>query len=261
MRKVTVLLMLVLVGGILFAQEEKAEKPEEDVAEGGLTFWQTIAAGGAAMVVIGLCSVLALAIVIERIGNLRVSKIVPEKFVEEVGELASHQRYDEVIKKCEETPCPVSNIFNAALETRGEGKDKVIEAVEDAGVKEMEVFQEKVMPLSIIAVISPMIGLLGTVLGMIQAFNVIAYKAGLGKPTLLAEGISKALVTTAGGLVVAIPAMVAYHFLRLKSQKIMGSIEKVSERFIGLLFPSGEGTAVAEVLEEGKKLEPEGGNQ
>lgn len=247
--------MLVLVGGILFAQEEKAEKPGEDVAEGGgMTFWQTIAAGGAAMVVIGLCSVLALTIVIERIGNLRVSKVVPKKFVEEVGALASQQKYDEVIEKCEGTPCPVSNIFSAALEARGEGKDKVIEVVEDAGAKEMELFQEKLMPLSIIAVISPMIGLLGTVLGMIQAFNVIAYKAGLGKPTLLAEGISKALVTTAGGLVVAIPAMVAYHFLRSKSQRIMGSIEKISESFIGLLFPSGAGMAEGETLEE-KTLE------
>ena len=254
MRIVTVLLMLVLVGGILFAQEEKVEKPGEDIAAGGMTFWQTIAAGGAAMFVIGLCSVLALTIVIERIGNLRVSKVVPKKFVEEVGELASHQRYDEAVKKCEETPGPVSNIFSTALEARGEGKDKVIEVVEDAGVKEMEGFQEKIMPLSIIAVISPMIGLLGTVLGMIQAFNVIAYKAGLGKPTLLAEGISKALVTTAGGLVVAIPAMVAYHFLRMKSQRIMGSIEKISESFIGLLFPSGGGIAAGETLEE-KTLE------
>ncbi len=254
MRIVTVLLMLVLVGGILFAQEEKAEEPGEDVATGGMTFWQTIAAGGAAMAVIGLCSVLTLAIVIERIGNLRVSKVVPKKFVEEAGELASQQKYDEIIEKCEETPCPVSNIFNAALETRGEGKDKVIEAVEDAGAKEMGAFQDKIMPLSIIAVISPMIGLLGTVLGMIQAFNVIAYKAGLGKPTLLAEGISKALVTTAGGLIVAIPAMVAYHFLRSKSQRIMVSIEKISERFIGLLFPSGEGIAAGEALEE-KTLE------
>lgn len=254
MRKITILLVLMLVGGVLLAQEEGAEEPEE--ASGGMTFWQTVSAGGAAMVFIALCSVLALGITIERVMNMRLKKAAPAEFVEEVSKLAQQGRYDEAWQRCEETPYPVSNILGAAIEGMGDGKEMAVKAVEDAGMKEMAGIQQRLTFLSVIAVISPMIGLLGTVLGMIQAFNVIAYKAGLGKPTLLAEGISKALITTAFGLIVAIPTMVSYHSLRIKAQNIMASIERSSERFIGLLFapagnPGGEEQAEKELEAEG----------
>ena len=261
MKKIMMLLVLILVGGaFLLAQEEEIEVPEEG-SGGGMTFWETVKAGGLAMVFIGLCSILALGVTIERIIHMRPVKMVPEEFVDELNQLAKQGKFGEARQRCEETSNPLSNVLGAAFRTRDEGKAMTVEAVEDAGAKEMAGFQQRIGTLSIIAVISPMIGLLGTVLGMIQAFNIIAFKAGLGKPGLLAAGISKALVTTAFGLIVAVPSMVSYHFLRVMAQNIMGSIEKISERFIELIFaPPGsfdsEQQAVA-VEEEAVAVEEE----
>ncbi len=228
--------MLILIGGVLLAQEEKAEEQKD--AFTGMTFWQTIKAGGIAMLFIGLCSVLAFGLAMERFVNMRLSKMVPSQLIGEINGFVEQRRYDEARQRCEETPSPISNVIGVLFGKVGEGKEATVGAVEDAGAKEIAEFQQKISWLSVIAVISPMIGLLGTVLGMIQAFNVIAFQAGLGKPTLLAAGISKALITTAAGLIVAIPSMVFYHLLRTKIQNIMASIEKISESFIGLIFSS-----------------------
>ena len=257
MKKITVLFVLILIGGVLLAQEEVGEEPEEQFA--GLTFWGRVHAGGWAMLFIGVCSVLALGITIERVRNMKPLKIVPEELVGEVNELVKQGRYDEARRRCEETPCPLSNVLRVVFEKRVEGKAMAVDAVEDAGARELAMLQQKITPLSVIAVISPMIGLLGTVLGMMQAFDVIAYQAGLGKPTLLAEGISKALVTTAFGLIVAIPTMVSYHSLRIKAENMMGTLEKICENFIGLIFSPVAESGSEEQAE--KDLEGEGGEQ
>lgn len=264
------MLVLILIGGVLLAQEEKAEvsgepaaqeekaeepEPEGDVAAGGQTFSQVVVAGGWAMLFIGICSVLAFGLAIERFVHMRPSKMVPSQFVGEVRGFVEQGRYDEAGQRCEETPSPISNVLGVMFERMREGKDATVVAVEDAGAKVMAGLQQKISYLSVIAVISPMIGLLGTVLGMIQAFNVIAFQAGLGKPTLLAAGISKALVTTAAGLIVAIPAMIFYHLLRTKIQTIMTSIEKISEKFIGLIFSSPTvGPATEEVTTQEQEI-------
>ena len=101
--------------------------------------------------------------------------------------------------------------------------------------KEMGVLWQRIGILSDIAAIAPMIGLLGTVVGMIQAFNTIAFQTAVVKPILLAGGIGKAMITTAGGLVVAIPAMLAYSYFRIKVQNIMHIVENYSADIIKLI--------------------------
>ncbi|MCK4307891.1 hypothetical protein KAW50_06690, partial [candidate division WOR-3 bacterium] len=137
MIKITViLLVLILTAGFLFAQEE-AEELEKEKAPGGMTFWQTIKAGGTAMVFIGLCSVLAVAITVERIISMKPAKVMPMGFVNEVSELVKQRKYYEAKGKCDGSLTPVSNVLGAALGEMDNGKEATVAAVEDAGAKEM----------------------------------------------------------------------------------------------------------------------------
>ena len=104
----------------------------------------------------------------------------------------------------------------------------------------MDDLWQKLSYLADIAAIAPMVGLLGTVLGMIQAFNVIAFQTGAVKPVLLASGISKAMVTTATGLIVAIPAMIFYSFFRGRLQNVTARLENISTELFHLLTDAGQ---------------------
>ena len=115
------------------------------------------------------------------------------------------------------------------------GKDVIKEAMLDKGRRIVGDMTQKLSYLADVAVISPMVGLLGTVLGMIQAFNVIAFQTGAVKPILLAGGISKAMVTTATGLIIAIPAMIFYSYFRGKVQNITSQLENISTELFHLI--------------------------
>ncbi len=183
------------------------------------------------------CSLLALAITIERAINLRASRILDPAVVERISALAEGGRLERAVEACRQNPGIFANIALAGLEVaaRGEGESASKEAVEDAGRHETARLNRYLGTLGTIVGISPLLGLLGTVFGMIEVFDTIAASGG-GEAAQLSGGISEALITTAAGLMIAIPALVAYNYFHEKAEFIITDLERESLRVVRGLF-------------------------
>ena len=241
-KKIMIVFVAVAVMSAVFVplalcQDQKLEKYVTDTAtsEKGMTLWQTIVAGGSLMVVLGLLSVAGLALVIYYFLTIKPEKLMPESFVESVASLLEHGKCDEAGKLCDEKSNLVSDVVLAGLARKGKGKLMVKEAMEDQGRRSIDKLWLRLSYLADIAVVSPLVGLLGTILGMMQAFNIIAFQIGAVKPILLAGGITKAMVTTAAGLMIAIPAMILYSYFRGKVQSVAAQFENVSAELFHVL--------------------------
>ncbi len=170
--------------------------------------------GGPLMIPIALCSVVALAYTVERSIRLRASELGTPKLGKDVLDAVESGGPTGGLAVCENRDKPLTRILGAGLARFGNSVLEVEKAVEDAGEREVRRLSANLRPLVLIGVIAPLLGLLGTVWGMIEAFSSIALKGGLGKPELLASGISQALITTAAGLAIAIPAQAVYYYFR-----------------------------------------------
>lgn len=176
--------------------------------------WELIKAGGWAMVPIILASVLALAITFERLWTLRRSRIAPPDLLAQVWKWIKNNHLDSSRLKEIREGSPLGEIFAAGLVNSKHGREIMKESIEEAAGRVIHEMERYLTLLGTISVISPLLGLLGTVFGIIQTFMSIT-SHGNADPSMLASGISQALVTTAGGLVVAIPALVMHrHFMR-----------------------------------------------
>lgn len=182
-------------------------------------------AGGPIMYPLAICSVVALSIIIERAINLRSSRILDPRIVERVTALVEGGRADQAAEICRSTPGIYTNIVLAGLEQASRGEQAAKEAVEDAGRHETKSLNRYMVTLGTITGISPLLGLLGTVTGMIDVFKTIA-AVGAGQAGALSTGISQALITTATGLLIAIPALVAYNFLTERAESIVAELER-----------------------------------
>jgi biopolymer transport protein ExbB len=189
------------------------------------SLYELILAGGPMMVPIGLCSIVALGFLVERLTALTPARLVPPNFKEGVAaalELGEAQ----ALAYCEQRPkAAIARIFAAALRRWSEPRQEVERAAEAAGGREIGVLTRRLRAFAVVTTISPLLGLLGTVIGIIQAFQVLSLTKGMGKPEMLAGGISQALVTTAAGLCVAIPSQVIYYWLRAKVDRFAGMVE------------------------------------
>lgn len=194
-------------------------------------FWK----GGPLMILIGLCSVIAVAVFLERIFHFRRAQIDTEKFMSGMRNLLKKKSYIEALSICEETPGPVAAVLKAGILKHDKGKEAIQEALQNTSHYEIPRLEKNLFILSTVAQISPLIGLLGTVTGMINAFMKIQEKAGFVNPGDLAQGIWQALITTAGGLVVAIPAFVAYNYLVYRVTNFVVDMEKASTELVELL--------------------------
>jgi len=189
-------------------------------AQQGMTLWQTIQAGGWVMVVLGVLSVVTVALVIYMFVRLQPDKLVPREFSHELIGHLRENKYGIARQLCDGRDSLVSAVVLSGLDKIDAGPAVCREAVEMTAKREASNLWQGVGYLADIAAVAPMIGLLGTVIGMIQAFNTIAFQAAVVKPILLAGGVSKAMVTTAGGMIVAIVAMIFYSFFRSRVQEI-----------------------------------------
>lgn len=167
--------------------------------------------GGWLMLPIGLCSVLGLAIVIERAWALRVARVVPPALTEQIGQLARSAPLSAADRDALEAHSPLGLVWAAVVASRDQASDLRRERIEDAGRRAAHDMSRYLNTLGTIAAITPLLGLLGTVAGMIHIFAALT-AAGMGDPQALAGGIGQALLTTAAGLCVAIPALVAYRY-------------------------------------------------
>lgn len=200
--------------------------------------YQFVMKGGYLMYPIMICSIITLAILFERLFALRRSRIIPEKFIIEVSDLVRQERMEDAMTQCRLNNSSIARVLMAGISRHKKTRMQVKEAIEDVGRLEAANLERFLTVLGTIAGIAPLLGLLGTVTGMIKAFSVIS-QAGIGNPQMLAGGISEALITTAAGLTVAIPAFVFYKLLRSRVDKRILRMERVSIEILDLIDQEG----------------------
>ena len=186
------------------------------------------------MVPIGLCSVVALGICLERLWSLRVRRAAPPELLVDVQRELQGGNADSnrVAELC--APCHLGAIFMAGLASAQYGREAMKEAMEGAAATAVHDMERYLTALGTIAAISPLLGLLGTVLGMIKVFRVLV-ENGIGNPAVFASGISEALVTTAAGLAVAIPALMFHRYLLRKVDDLLVVMERQAARLVELV--------------------------
>lgn len=199
----------------------------------------TIVAGGWVMIPIGLCSVVALAAFLERAFALRRSRVVPRAFVAELLELLQRGAIDQALALCAKWDVAAARVIEVAIRSRHLGRAAMKERLEEVGRREGADMERFVPIVGTVAAISPLLGLLGTVGGMIVTFAVIQ-EQGLGNVDSLAAGISQALITTFAGLTVGIPALVANRWLLARVDRLLIELEEVSLDALELLGGAGE---------------------
>ncbi len=185
------------------------------------SLYDILMGGGPIMIPIGLCSVVALTVVVERWIRLRPDRLGTASFGKVLLATAHDEGPARALKLCEEKPTPLARILGAGFKRWGLPTAEMEKAVEDAGAREVKRLSNTLRPLIVVATIAPLLGLLGTVWGIILAFANVGYQQGVGKPELLAYGISQALVTTAAGLVIAIPTQAAYFYYRSRLDRFI----------------------------------------
>jgi biopolymer transport protein ExbB len=193
--------------------------------------------GGTALLVILALSVLFLAVTFERLAHLRARYVVPAGLADEVLPLCAAGNVAMVEHHLEGNDSTLARIIAFIVEHRQLDYARVSAGAADIASLELRRHQHKFYALSIVATVAPIVGLLGTVLGMIEAFHVIAFADGMGNPALLAGGISKALVNTAGGLSVALPALGMHHFLKHRTTQLALALEHDVNRVLRACFP------------------------
>lgn len=200
--------------------------------------WQMFLKGGPVMWPILLCSVFAVAIIIERIWYLRKIRIDTRQFLNKILERMKRHQIKEAMELCEAVKNPLSQLLKAGILKYDRGRQQIKEAIEDAALYEEPRLEKNMTALATIAHISPLLGLLGTVLGMVRSFQIIQAKTTALVPVSpgdLAGGIWEALLTTVAGLVVAIPAFVAYNYLVSKIGNFILEMERASTELVNFL--------------------------
>jgi biopolymer transport protein ExbB len=183
--------------------------------------------GGWVMYPILCCSLAALAIIMERIWSLRRAKVAPRNLIYSVNDLLAKRQYQEAAFLCQEGLTAAERLVRQALKMIGHSRLLFKDVMEETGRREAIFLGSHLELLGVIAAVSPLLGLLGTVSGMINAFGAVA-QVGMGNPGLLAGGIGQALLTTAAGLVVAIPAMVINRLLLNRVEVLTGDLEDLA---------------------------------
>ncbi len=230
-RAAVVLVAVCAVVGLLLARSAWAgdapPTPEDD-----RTFLDNIKAGGAIGYIIILLSVAGLALMIEHAVSLRREKLIPPYILSELENLFDEEEYEEAMDLCDQEDSMLCRVVGAGLAKIGGGYAQMKEAIEEVSEEEATNLTQKISYLSLISGIAPMLGLLGTVAGMIEAFDKIAVMKGATNPSDLADSISKALITTFLGLVVAIPTTAGYMFFRNKVMKLSQEASAITGELI-----------------------------
>jgi biopolymer transport protein ExbB len=199
--------------------------------------------GGPVMYPIILCSVIAMAIIIERAYHLYRAKIDTRKFMDDIANVLRRNKIMEAIEICDKTPGPIAHILRAGILKHDRPKQEIREAIEEAGLYEVPRMEKNMTALATIAHISPLLGLLGTVVGMVGCFQVIQQKSTSLNPVSpgdLAGGIWQALITTVAGLAVAIPVYVAYNYLVSRVNHLVIDMERSATDLVNILTQRGK---------------------
>ena len=210
--------------------------PQSDTPKKRETVWSLTVKGGIVMIPLGICSIVGLGIAIERFISLRRSKIIPPDFIGGLMGTLKNSAADlrAATEYCDNSKSPVGHIFKAGIMNLSKGEAFVEKAIEEAGAREVDKLKRSLRGLSIITAVSPLLGLLGTVYGMITAFET-STMVGIGKGELLASGIYEALVTTAAGLTIAIPTLLLYNYFVGRVDALVDEIDDLGIEFMNHL--------------------------
>jgi biopolymer transport protein ExbB len=192
---------------------------------------EILQAGGLVMLPIIACSIAAAAIILERLWTLQRNRVLPKNVKDQVRDWISNDQLDPKHLQKLHQSSPLGQLLAVALANRRASRDLIKESIEDCGRHVVHELERYLGPLGTIAAISPLLGLLGTVIGMIKVFAAIT-AMGVGNPGVLAGGISEALITTAAGLSVAIPALIGYRYLRGRIDGLVVEMEKETIDFL-----------------------------
>lgn len=251
----TITLFVLAPATIVFAQEaaeeageapaEGEETPEEAPAEGEEELTATppeeeeeagsvqdyFAKGGVVMYPLLLTSVLAGAYIIERLFTYQFAKIDARRFTDRIVELVKAGKRGEAIEECKKTRGPIAAVFKAVLKRADRGVAAAEKAAANSGAVELAFLERGLIVLASVSTIAPILGFLGTVTGMIRAFEGIA-RAGEVKPTVVASGISEALITTATGLAISFPVLIMYNYFTNRIDRFVLEMEEGTTELI-----------------------------
>jgi biopolymer transport protein ExbB len=210
-----------------------AAQPASIPAAGSIvsTVWDMTVRGGWMMIPLALCSLVAMTIVVERLVITRRSRIVPPQLLESL--FASRRNPREARAKCQSDPSPLAAIILAAIKSRDLPRAEQERAIADVGERELHKVRKRMRLLSALPQTATMLGLLGTVIGMIRTFTVIAASGeSLGKTERLAQGIHEAWTATAAGLIIAVPTLLAYHIIMSRIDAATAALDNAASLWL-----------------------------
>lgn len=210
-------------------------EPQQLIATTNL--WRAMQEGGVLMYPIALCSVVMVAFVFERLVALRRGRVIPRPFITRLLEQIGQGQLDrrQALALCQENRSVVAQVCAGAIRKWGRPAVEVEQALLDAGERATYGLRAHLRVFNAVATVAPLLGLLGTVFGMIQAFNTVAASDALGRPELLASGVAQALLTTAFGLSVAIPALLLYYVFVARVDRLIIEIDAYGEELVHLI--------------------------
>ncbi len=221
-------------GSSLFAQSASVPASATPAGSGG-TLWDIIVSGGVTMIFLGLISIAATASIIYHFRFVTLKKLTPPDFTENLLFLLEKKEFDKAVSVCRQQENMISSIALKGLQKISRGKAVIEEAIQYEGKARIEKLWGNLSYLGDMAVIAPMLGLLGTILGMIEAFNYQAFKAGIINPVVLAQGLSKAMITTAFGLIIAVPVLCFYSYFRGRISQITSNAERAASEILHVI--------------------------
>ncbi len=204
------------------------------IPAGGDEVIQFLVDGGPVMIPIVLASVVGLAVFLERLFALRASRVAPQPLRVELVELARQGRFADAITLCRSRPMPLTRVLEVAFLHEGRPRDEIKELTEEVGRREAALLERYTGVVGVVAAVSPLMGLMGTVWGMILTFEVIQ-EQGMGVVSSLAGGISQALITTFAGLTVAIPALIGHRYLLARVDHLVLVLEETTSQVLDLV--------------------------
>lgn len=250
------LLGLVLVATIGFVidvatgQDEATESNDnKDSAVSSKSLLDFVKAGGLVGYFIIALSFAGIALVIEAFIHIKADKLIPSSVSEQFEELAHKKRLSEILTLCKANDSMLSRVVADALSHGQLGIEAVREAMLESGTREVTQLQQRVGYIGFIASVAPMLGLLGTVTGMISSFNVLGMAKGAARPDELAVGISEAMVTTCMGLVVAVPLMFFHSYFRDRVTRISQEASGICERLVRIITVSRQAHGTTKTAE------------
>ncbi len=201
-----------------------------------VNWFEEMAQGGVTMLALAALSVAMVAFALERAVTIRRARFCPPTLLSAVLPRVHQKQYDKALQACEQQPSVLSDVISHILTHRNNDVRVVADSAGDLASREVADQQEKTFPLAVIAALAPLLGLLGTMIGMIEAFKLVEVFGDEGGASMLAGSISKALITTAAGLTLAIPSLILFHFFRRRIHSQSIALERDVDRLFNAMY-------------------------